>query len=277
MSSRRARTRGEAGSPTHFDVVRALTSVEWPLGLRYPERLVLLTLWAHADFTGGVSYPSVRRIAECTRLSERRVYDAITELRAAGAVTWQSRPGRVHLYTVDFDFVLSLVANDPVWTRTPERRAGVQSEKSDPTPAPGSPPPAPDAPPPLHLATITPAPRAPELSSNRDKDEQRCKTGSAVALALAAATPSPTQTPEKIANKIAAGTARLGGDLAREGRNIAERFLKQGSAMATWHELKALADKAGVERSALGVDFDAMFAAAPGKATGTRPPGEATT
>jgi len=67
---------------------------------------------------------------------------------------------------------------------------------------------------------------------------------------------------EQIANAIAAATARLGGDLAREGRRIAERFLERGSAMATEGELKALARRAGVARSALGVDFHTVFAAA---------------
>lgn len=105
----------------------------WPLqGMSATQKAVLISLSDNAN-DEGVCWPSVARIAIRTCLSERAVQNSIKWLTKAKLVSSQERLGRSTVYKI--------------------------------TPASYAPPhvvhPAPDAPPPPHLATSTPAPRAP--------------------------------------------------------------------------------------------------------------------
>jgi hypothetical protein len=76
----------------------------------------------------------------------------------------------------------------------------------------------------------------------------------------------PPQSVADLAAMIAAATARLGGDAARQGRSIAADFLKDKSAMRAEVALLKVARKAGIERAALGVPFTLIFSATRGDA-----------
>ena len=270
----RPRTRTEAGSPTHFDLTRALTSVNWPKGLRYPERLTLLALWAHSDFNGGVCRPGIPRLARCAGLSMSQVHESLKALRDAGAVSWESRPGFPNVYTVSFDFVRELVAGDPHWTRTPPPRAGVQGNDSERTPPPHGGDPSTREQGPLHPVDLTPPPGGYERGSKNGEKKQRVLTGSADtpspsgSQSLNDTTHHPT-TPGKgkakaptyqaVAERIVEASRAYGGDVEVRTRRVMGRFQREPLATLAHAELGKIEKAAGLPKGTLALQ--ALFEA----------------
>lgn len=288
---RAARTREDVGGVTLWDALRALYSPA--AHLRSNLRLVLGCLWRHANYDGE-TWPSLGRLAAETELSSRSVIRAVTGLKDVGAITVARGGGRrrTSVYFVSGEWVAATLhaekrasdgeiarngdSQSPFETDDDETAAndegGLKGANESPFPAGKS-------------DTVAPfsgkgdrddrngdteSRKGDSLARNGDRQSQ-VVVCSALEVPLEAGgrrraratpdVPSLTRTPERIANTIAAATARLGGDLAREGRNIADRFRSERSATTAWSCLGSLAKRAGVKREALGVSFEAIHAA----------------
>jgi biotin operon repressor len=127
----------------------------WELDLASTDKLVLLALADNAN-DDGTCWPSIRKIAEKSSLSERAVQNAISRLRDAGKLQITERYGRSNLFTI-----------------TPAGNAPPQEMH----PAPNAPTPAADAPSPPHVVRPGGARGAPitiiESSSESSREPSR--------------------------------------------------------------------------------------------------------
>jgi hypothetical protein len=289
---RAARTREDVGGVTLWHALRAVFSRAAGLGAH--ERLVLLCVWRHTNFDRETFLASATIAAE-TGLTRWTVLRVVERLRTAGALQIDRGGGRsrANLYHASREWVAARLpavkcASDGEIARNGDgnapfepdengtapadgnglkgdRRAPFNDEKGDAV-APFSGKGADDAgncaPSTINCApsTVNCAPASHVVPSVVPSVEPSVEGGRRRARDTPHAS-SPTEIPERIANTIAAATARLGGDLAREGRNIADRFLSERSATTAWSCLGSLAKRAGVKREALGVSFEAIHAA----------------
>ncbi len=265
-----ARTRGDVGGVTLWAALRAVLSPAATLGAH--ERLVLLCVWRHTNFDRE-TFLSAARIAAETGLTRWTVLRVVPRLEAAGAVNVARGGGRsrANLYRVLPEWVVATLhrngdSQSPFDLDENETAPAGEVELNGDRGAPfddekgagaspfsgkgaggagkGAPSTAKGAPVPHVVPSVVP-----HVEGGRDGARDAPHAF------------SPAKTPEGIANTIAAATARLGGDLAREGRNIADRFLSERSATTAWSCLGSLAKRAGVKREALGVSFEAIHAA----------------
>lgn len=63
-------------------------------------RLVLLAVAWHADACGDQAWPSVARLAQLTRLSERQVRRHLRELERSGELAWRADPVHGRIYSL---------------------------------------------------------------------------------------------------------------------------------------------------------------------------------
>ncbi|GIV57754.1 MAG: hypothetical protein KatS3mg042_0667 [Rhodothermaceae bacterium] len=92
--------------------IRIMTAV-WDSQIQERGKLlVLLCLADHAN-DEGICHPSVRRLARRTRLTERHVYNLLSELESEGIVSRISRPGTSTLYRIHVDRLAQLPAEHP--------------------------------------------------------------------------------------------------------------------------------------------------------------------
>src|SRR5690242_15794455 len=66
------------------------------------ELMVLLVIADHAGDDNAEAWPSVARLAQRTRRSERSVQEALASLEQAGWLTRTMRPGHSTLYTIHY-------------------------------------------------------------------------------------------------------------------------------------------------------------------------------
>jgi len=268
---------------TFWDALRAALAPG--TGLTSGATLVLVALWRHSNFDGATWVSTETLALEC-KVSKRSVIRDVKILRDAEAVTVDRGGGRkrTNLYHVNPSWIRAQLATAPTEPNVPYPATessfdGVNPDTASPLPGKGDSqsvngdtgPAIGDT---LSLNGATVSHSSALVVPLR---EEPCEVGgrktphaSSHALepkATATATTPAEETPktlEEVAKAIAAAAAHLGGDFAKQGREIAKRFLEQRSAMDTDKELRALARAAGVERTALGVTFQDLFLAKPG-------------
>jgi hypothetical protein len=240
--------------------------------------MTLLALWAHASFDRGTCYPGVPTLARRARLSERQVYESLKALRDAGAVSWESQPGRLNVYTVSFGFIRELVAGDPYWTNTPAPHAGVEGDDLEPTPAPHAGDPCTAEQGPLHSGALTPAHRAGERGSNREKKPSNGTEGADTASPSGSESLNDTAhhltTPDKgkakaptyaaVAERIVEASRPYGGDVEVRTRRVMGRFQREPLATLAYAELRKIEKANGLPKGTLALQ--ALFSAVDGEA-----------
>lgn len=132
--------------------IRLMTEA-WKSNVPAGTKIVLLALCDNSN-DQGECYPSISMLAEKCSMSERSVFNHITELEKIGAVVRKNRSGRSTVYMLD-----------PCKFCTPENSAPLQ--RLHPTPAKSAPPPLqPFHPTPATVAPITINEPSIEPSSN---------------------------------------------------------------------------------------------------------------
>ncbi len=102
-------------------VIRAAANPKLPL--RAPDRAVFLALARHAD-PFGYCYPSLKRLAECSGLGQRRTWQAIRTLERVGLISVEGVNGRVNCYRLEAT-VIERYAAPEAKTETAARHAKV--------------------------------------------------------------------------------------------------------------------------------------------------------
>lgn len=245
-------------------------------GLGSSETLALIAVWRHSNFDGEtwLSFETLARECKISHRQAIRVVQTLVKADAIGVERHGGR-GRVNTFRVAPAWVTSRLA------RAAADQDGTATDDANPLIGDTESPFAP-----LNGATTSPFSEKGDTDDEKgdrndrkgDKDDLKGDTQSpSSALVVPLVEPcveggrndardqaegsSPSETPEQIANTIAAATARLGGEWAKRGRDIAARYLKNRLPAATEIELQKLTREAGVDRAALGIDFEAMFAA----------------
>ena len=257
-----------------WDALRAALAPD--TGLGSVETLALIAIWRHTNYDGE-TWLSLATLARECKVSRRQAIRVVKALESAGAVKVERGGGRARAN------ILRVV---PAWVSSQLARVGAESNgtaTNDENPTNG------DTVSPFTVEngdTVSPFTGKGDTDDRKgdtgdgkgDTDDRKGDTESPVVPLVVpleaplveggrdgardpARGPLTSPTPEDVAATIAAATARLGGEWARRGRDIAARYLKNHLGAATEIELQKLTREAGVDRSALGVDFEAMFTA----------------
>lgn|GEM_PF-6453272 len=107
-------------------LIRAATSPA--LGLPSAERIVLVALARHAD-AFGYCWPSLRRLAHCAGLGERRTWQAVKTLEGKGLIAVEKVNGRVNTYRIEAAAIEKL-ADSETAARSARVNAGENPQKA---------------------------------------------------------------------------------------------------------------------------------------------------